>query len=113
MGPYNIPRNTKGEGRILFIFSTKALIYTLVGALFGGIFYLIFDAIGLTTLGLILVVVFGIIGFSVGTFKVPKIGNIKVINDASGENIDEIIKRYIKFKSKKNKVYTLYTKEEK
>lgn len=25
---YQIPRNVKGEGRILFIFSTKALIYT-------------------------------------------------------------------------------------
>lgn len=29
---YQIPRNVKGEGRILFIFSTKALIYTGVGA---------------------------------------------------------------------------------
>ena len=31
MGTYMIPRNTKGEGRILFIFSTKALIFTVVG----------------------------------------------------------------------------------
>ena len=31
--PYQIPRNVKGEGRILYIFSTKALIYTGVGAL--------------------------------------------------------------------------------
>ena len=30
--PYQIPRNVKGEGRILYIFSTKALIYTAVGA---------------------------------------------------------------------------------
>ena len=33
MGTYNIPRNVKGEGRILFIFSTKALISTAVGGL--------------------------------------------------------------------------------
>ena len=112
MGPYNIPRNTKGEGRILYIFSTKALIYTLVGALIGGLFYLIFDAIGLTTVGIIIVLLFGVIGFSVATFKVPKIGNVKAINDASGEYIDEVIKRYIKFKSKRVKKYTLYTKEE-
>lgn len=32
MGTYMIPRNTKGEGRILYIFSTKALIFTVVGA---------------------------------------------------------------------------------
>lgn len=31
MGTYMIPRDTKGEGRILFIFSTKAMIYTAVG----------------------------------------------------------------------------------
>lgn len=113
MGPYNIPRNVKGEGRILYIFSTKALIYTLAGALIGGLFYLIFDAIGLTTVGLILVVIFGAIGFAIGTFKVPKIGSVKAVNDISGENIDDVIKRYIKFKSKKTKVYTLFTKEEK
>ena len=113
MGPYNIPRDTKGEGRILYIFSTKALIYTLVGALIGGIFYIIFDAIGLTNIGLFIVVLFGIIGFSVSTFKVPKIGNKKIFNEISGKYIYEIIKRYIKFKSKKNKIYTLYTKEEK
>ena len=42
MGTYNVPRNVKGEGRILFIFSTKSLIYTVVGAGIGLIFYIIF-----------------------------------------------------------------------
>jgi len=112
MGLYNIPRNTKGEGRILFIFSTKALGYTFAGALIGALFYLIFDALKLTVVGLIFVVIFGAIGFSIGTFKVPKIKTIKIFQDISGENIDEIIKRYIKFKRKKNKIYSLYTKEE-
>lgn len=113
MGTYNVPRNVKGEGRILYIFSTKALMYTFAGALIGGIFYLIFSAVGLTFLGLMFVVIFGVIGFSIGTFKVPKIKNIKFIQDISGENIDDVIKRYMKFRSKKNKIYTLYTKEEK
>ena len=112
MGSYNIPRNTKGEGRILYIFSTKALAYTFGGALIGALFYLIFNALKMPTVGLILVVVFGIIGFSIGTFKIPKIKTIKIFQDISGENIDEIIKRYIKFKRKKNKIYSLYTKEE-
>lgn len=30
MGTYYIPRNVKGEGRILFIFSGKSMIYTAV-----------------------------------------------------------------------------------
>ena len=39
MQTYEIPRNYKGEGRILYIFSTKGLIYTCVGAGVGLIFY--------------------------------------------------------------------------
>ena len=45
MGTYNLPRNVKGEGRILFVFSTKALIYTVVGIGIGFIFYLIFSCV--------------------------------------------------------------------
>ena len=43
MNSDNIPRNVKGEGRILYIFSTEALIYTFVGILIGSIFYFIFN----------------------------------------------------------------------
>ena len=42
MNTYEIPRNYKGEGRILYIFSTKGLIYTVVGLAIGLIFYFIF-----------------------------------------------------------------------
>lgn len=113
MGAYNIPRNLKGEGRILYIFSTKALAYTGVGAAVGGLFYLIFNAIGLTFIGLLFVVFFGFIGFSIATFKVPRIKKIGALKDIGGENIDEVIKRYIKFKSKKKNKYALFkTKEE-
>ena len=38
MGTYNLPRNVKGEGRILFIFSTKGLITTCVGGAVGLVF---------------------------------------------------------------------------
>ena len=31
MATHNIPRNVKGEGRILSVFSYKALVYTAVG----------------------------------------------------------------------------------
>ena len=41
MGTYNLPRNVKGEGRILFIFSSKSIIFTSVGAGIGLIFYFI------------------------------------------------------------------------
>ena len=60
MNTYNIPRNVKGEGRILYIFSTKAIIYTAIGLAIGLLFYFIFRLIGLTTVGIIILVVFGV-----------------------------------------------------
>lgn len=38
MGPYYIPRNVKDEGRILFIFTGKSMIYTVIGAVIRSIF---------------------------------------------------------------------------
>ena len=45
MGTYQLPRNVKGEGRILFIFTPKSLIYTAIAAAIGLIFYFIFSSI--------------------------------------------------------------------
>ena len=111
--PYNIPRDTGGEGKILYIFSYKALLYTFIGALIGGVFYLIFSLIGLKIVGIVMIVILGLIGFSVATFKIPTIKTIPATSKIGGEKAEEIIKRYIKFKTKKVKTYTLYTKEEK
>ena len=111
MKTYEIPRNYKGEGRILFIFSTKALIYTVVGAGIGLIFYLIFKMMKLSTIGLIIVGIFGLIGFCIGTFKIPESNAFKFTKLTGGENIDDIILRWIKFRQKGNKVY-IYKEED-
>lgn len=113
MGTYNIPRNVKGEGRILFVFSTKALIYSGIGALAGGFFYIIFNLLGITIIGIIFVVLFALIGFAIGTFKVPNLNKFEITQKTGGENIDDVIKRAVKFKMKKQKYYIYdYTKEE-
>ena len=112
MPAYNIPRDTGGEGKILYIFSTKALLYTFIGALIGGLFYFIFNLIGLGVVGIVIIVIFAFIGFAIATFKIPTIRTIPVTEKIGGEKVDEIIKRYIKFKTRKTKTYTLYTKEE-
>lgn len=70
-GPYNIPRNYKGEGKILYIFSTKGLVYTAIGIAIGLLFFYIFRLIGMSTIGFIVMAVFGAIGFSIATFKIP------------------------------------------
>lgn len=111
-GPYYIPRSdVKGEGRILFIFSTKALIYTVVGGLIGLIFFYIFSAVNLTVIGIIILVILALLGFSIGTFKIPDSQGLELTRKAGGEKIDDIILRYIKFKKNKNKIY-VYTEEE-
>ena len=111
MGTYNIPRNVKGEGRILFIFSTKSMIYTAIGALVGLPFYFIFSALKLTIAGLIAIAFFALIGFAIGTFKIPEIGILKFTKAVAGENIEKKKKRAIKFRKSGSKIY-LYTKEE-
>jgi hypothetical protein len=111
MGTYNLPRNVKGEGRILFIFSNKSLITTCVGAAIGLVFYIIFKLMKLTMIGVILVLVFAVLGYSVGMFKMPDSNGLEITRKTGGENLDDIIKRYIKFKKNKRKLY-VYTKEE-
>ena len=111
MGTYNVPRNVKGEGRILFIFSAKSLITTCAGGAFGLIFYFLFSLIGLSMVGIVITLIFALIGYAIGMFKVPDANGLEITRKTGGENIDDIIKRYIKFKQNKKKLY-VYTKEE-
>lgn len=112
MGTHYIPRNVGGENRILFVFSPKALIYTCVGGGIGFFFYLLFSMLGLGWLGIIFIVAIAAIGFAIATFKFPKI-QTKKFNDITGEKIDDIIMRYIKFQKKKNTIYVYKDAEEK
>ena len=111
MGTYNVPRNVKGEGRILFIFSTKSLITTAVGGALGLIFYLIFSIVGLKLVGMVITVIFALIGYVIGMFKMPDTDSFEITRKTGGENIDDIIKRYINFKRNTKRIY-VYTKEE-
>ena len=112
MGTYNLPRNVKGEGRILFIFTGKSMIYTVVGGAAGLLFYFIFSLMGLTVVGIIITACFALIGFLIGTLKMPNIEKFEFAKKTGGENLDDIIKRAIKFKTKGKKIY-IYKEEEK
>lgn len=105
MGSYYIPSNKlKGESRILYIFTTKSLIYTAVGALVGFIFYGIFSVIGLKSIGIIMMLILAAIAYGIGTLKFPS-GNSKISKNVGGDSLDEIISKYIIFQKNK-KVYT-------
>lgn len=105
MNTYEIPRNYKGEGRILYIFSTKGLIYTVAGLGIGLVFYFIFKLLGMPIIGIAIDVFFGVIGFVIGTLKMPDTKKFEFTKKTGGENIDNIIKRWIKFKRNNNKIY--------
>lgn len=111
MGTYYIPRNYRGESRILYIFTVKSLITTAVGAMVGSIFFLIFKALNMTPIGIGIMAFLALVGFAVGALKIPTIVAIPITKKIGGEPIGEIILRYMKFK-KNRKMYT-YTKEEK
>ena len=111
MDIHEIPRDYKGESRILSIFSMKALGYTAIGVVIGGIIWYILSLLGLGTLGIIILFILGIIGFCIGTFKIPDTKKFAFTEKTGGENIDDIILRWLKFKKKKNKIY-VYMKEE-
>ena len=110
MGTYNIPRNYKGESRILYIFTIKSLITTAIGATVGGMFYLLFNILTFKKIGIAFLILFALIGFAIGAFKIPTVAGIPVTKKIGGEPVSEIIIRYLKFK-KSRKMYT-YTKEE-
>lgn len=110
MGTYYIPRNYKGETRILYIFTVKSLITTVIGAAVGLIFYCLFSLLMLPKVGIGFLIFFGLLGFGLGAFKIPTIAGLPVTKKIGGEPVSEIILRYIKFK-KNRKIYT-YTEEE-
>ena len=111
MGTYYIPRNYKGETRLLYIFSIKSLITTAIGAVIGLFIYFIFSMFGMKTIGIIILAIFALIGYGIGTLKIPTIVGIPLTKKIGGESVSDIIIRYVKFK-RNRKIYT-YTKEEK
>lgn len=114
MGTYTIPRNLKGETRILYIFSVKSLITTAAGALIGLVFYFIFATLlGIQALGVTLLAIFALLGFGIGSIKIPTLSGLPFTKKIGGESLDEIIKRYILFKMNRKSYSYSITKEEK
>ena len=55
--------------------------------------------------GIVIVGIFALIGYGISTFKMPELGKFEFSKKTGGENIDDIIKRAIKFKSSGKKIY--------
>lgn len=107
---YMIPRDTRGEGRILMIFTKKSFLWTIICASVGLIIiYPICAILGVSLIGLVGVLIFGLIGFIIGALKMPNSQNFEILRKTGGENIDEILIRLLKFKKQGKKIYLYYT----
>lgn len=105
MKSYYLPREYGGEGKILYIFSIKSLIYTGVGALVGFLINLILKMFGITKAFIPLLLIFGAIGYGIATLKMPNSNSFEITRKTGGEKIDEVIKRWFLFKMKGGKIY--------
>ena len=56
--------------------------------------------------------IFAAIGFVIGTLKVPESSATDITRKTGGENIDDVIVRWIKFKKNGNKIYVYKPEEE-
>ena len=101
---YSVPRSAKGESRILYIFSVKSLISTIAFGLIGFIPYGIFSMLGMTTPGIISIVLFAAIGYAIMTLKIPDAPIMGKLRKAGGEQLGDILWRTITF-SKRKKIY--------
>lgn len=96
------------------IFSSKSLIFTVVGGIIGLVFYFIVgNLLGLVKIGIALAIAMAAIGFGIATLKMPESNNFDIMRKTGGENLDDIIIRALKFKARGKRIYlNVDTKEE-
>ena len=85
MGSYYIPRNLRGETRLLYIFTVKSLITTVAGALIGSVFLFIFSIVNLKVVGIVIMAIFGLTGYVIGAVKIPTLSGIPMTKKIGGE----------------------------
>lgn len=98
---YEIPRNVKGESRILYVFSVKSLLTTAGGLAFGVVFYFILSLVGLKSVGFITMIILGVIGYLIGALTIPDVPFLGPIRKASGESVLNILIRAVTFPKRK------------
>lgn len=101
---YTVPRNVRGESRLLYIFTMRSFLTTAVGALIGFLFSILFSALGLKLVGWIVLAVLAIIGFCIGSLTIPDSPIFGNLRKAGGEKVGDILIRAITFKKRK-KIY--------
>lgn len=99
-----IPRaDVKGQDRFFIFFSVPGLIGTIIGIAIGYPVFLIVSAFASTTPGLVVLALFGLIGFIIGQGQIPDTNAFPLFKKVGGEYVRDIILRYFRFKKTKKK----------
>lgn len=101
---YSVPRNVKGETRLLYIFSIKSLITTIAVAMFGVPIFMVMNNAGYTLQGMGVIGIFGAVGYLLGVLKIPDTPMFGNLRKAGGEELSDILLRLITF-TKRKKIY--------
>lgn len=103
---YFVPRSAKGETRILYIFTIKSFITTIaIGLIGAGIWYVADKLVGISLVpGLLITAIFGGLGYVIGAAKIPDSPFMGRFRKAGGENVLDIIVRFVTFRRRK-KIY--------
>ena len=110
MNTYLIPREMEDENRFL-IFSKVSGIFTLIGVGIGSVFYIPFYILYQATaikafnyIGIAILVIFALIAWALGTFKIPEMNAFPILKKTGGESVYDIGKRVKNFKQNR-KIY--------
>lgn len=111
---YYVPRSVKGESRILYIFTIKSFIVTLIFGLVGAGIWFLLNSLNVElelVPGLIIVGICGGIGYALSTVVIPDVPMMGPLRKAGGENIGSMLLRLITFRKRK-KIYLYNHKRE-
>ena len=107
MRKHEIPRKKQNETRIFVIFSIRSLISTVIGIMVGVIIGVIPLLLNFQVGMFILVGIFGLLGFIIGTFPVMYIPGIPITKEIQGEYLYNIVFRYYVFTGRRSlKIYS-------
>ena len=110
MRKHEIPRKKQNETRIFVIFSIRSLISTVIGIMVGVIIGIIPLLLNFQVGMFILVGIFGLLGFIIGTFPVMYIPGVPITKEIQGEYLYNIVFRYYVFKGRRS--LKIYSEEE-
>lgn len=103
---YTVPRSAKGESRILYIFTIKSFVVTIIFAILGIIIWFLLENIVEISLfaKIVITAIFAGLGYLFSAVQIPDSPLMGPLQKAGGEIIGDMLIRLIFF-NKNKKIY--------